>query len=150
MASLLLVTGPPGAGKSTVAGMLVERFDHSVLVEGDSFFGFLRRGAVAPWLPEARGQNEVVTRAAASAVGQYVSGGYTAVSVERCLARVTAREGHGFTDEAATRKMHGEFARAEIDQRHVLVDPSDEVQTVVDRILEAFAGGELAYRTSSP
>jgi 2-phosphoglycerate kinase len=179
MASLLLVTGPPGAGKSTVAGMLVERFDHSVLVEGDSFFGFLRRGAVAPWLPEANGQNEVVTRAAASAAGQYVAGGYAAVydgvvgawflptfaaatglgrvhyvvllpSVERCLARVTARQGHGFTDEAATRKMHGEFARAEIDQRHVFVDRSDEVEAVVDRILEAFAGGELAYRTSSP
>jgi hypothetical protein len=48
VSSLLIVTGPPGAGKSTVAGVLTQRFEPSVLVEGDSFFGFIQRGAMAP------------------------------------------------------------------------------------------------------
>jgi energy-coupling factor transporter ATP-binding protein EcfA2 len=41
-APLLVVTGPPGAGKSTVAAVLAGRFPESALVEVDAFFGFLR------------------------------------------------------------------------------------------------------------
>ena len=47
---LLIVTGPPGAGKSTVAPPLAEHRTPSVLIEGDEFFGFLRRGRIEPWL----------------------------------------------------------------------------------------------------
>ena len=65
MGSLLVISGPPGSGKSTVAKLLAARFDPSVLVEGDAFFGFLARGAVPPWLPESNRQNHVVTEAAA-------------------------------------------------------------------------------------
>lgn len=79
MASLLVVTGPPGAGKSTVARILADRSERSVLVEGDVFFGFLARGAIEPWLPESKQQNEIVTRAAASAAGRYSSAGYMTV-----------------------------------------------------------------------
>jgi adenylate kinase family enzyme len=57
---LVVVTGPPGAGKSTVAGILTNRARRSVLVDGDAFFGFLTSGAIQPWLREANDQNEVV------------------------------------------------------------------------------------------
>lgn len=36
----------PGAGKSTVARILADRAQRSVLLDGDVFFGFLRRGAI--------------------------------------------------------------------------------------------------------
>ena len=62
-ASLLVVTGPPGAGKSTVARLVSQRLDSSVLVEGDAFFGFMDQGAIAPWLAEADAQNEIVVGA---------------------------------------------------------------------------------------
>ena len=60
--SLLVVTGPPGAGKSTVAALVADRLPRSVLVEGDAFFAFVRRDAIEPWLPESHAQNEIVDR----------------------------------------------------------------------------------------
>jgi adenylate kinase family enzyme len=136
---LLVVTGPPGAGKSTVAEALAHRFEPSVLVAGDDLFAFLRRGAIQPWLAESDHQNTVVTRAAAAAAGTFASGGFHVIydgvigpwyvatfaeavglesfdyvvllpSEERCVARVASRLDHGFTDEDATRHMHRQFA----------------------------------------
>ncbi|HWD53420.1 MAG TPA: AAA family ATPase, partial [Acidimicrobiales bacterium] len=61
MGSLLLITGPPGAGKSTVSRAIAEASPKSVFVEGDAFFRFLARGSMAPWLPAANQQNQTVT-----------------------------------------------------------------------------------------
>lgn len=170
--SLLVVSGPPGAGKSTVARLLADRSSPSVLVEGDAFFAFLARGAIDPWLPASAAQNETVTQAAAAAAGRYASGGFTTVydgvvgpwflptfaaasgldrvdyvillpPVETCVARVATRTGHGFTDEPATRKMHAEFAGA-VGPRHVLADPPGDPEAVADLVAAAQAAGTLA------
>lgn len=177
MASLLVVTGPPGAGKSTVARIVADRVERSVLVESDSFFGFLASGAIQPWLPEAADQNEIVTRAAAAAAGGYVSGGYTTVydgvvgplflptfasaagldrldyvillpSVEQCVERVATRRDHRFRDERTTRKLHAEFAGADIDRRHVVLDPPKSPEVVASVVEAAYASGSLVYRSS--
>jgi cytidylate kinase len=71
VSELLIITGPPGAGKSTVARSVVERFDPSALVQGDVFFGFVAGGSVDPWLPESHEQNTVVTEATARATAAF-------------------------------------------------------------------------------
>ena len=169
-AGLIVVSGPPGAGKSRVALALVDRFEPSVLVEGDEFFRFLRRGAIEPWLREANSQNEVVTKAAAAAAGRYAAGGSTTLydgvvgpwflpafleaslldrldyvlllpALERCLDRVRTRIGHGFHDEDATRHMHRTFREAEIDPRHVLPDPADDPDATAGAIIGGLREG---------
>ncbi|PUB24323.1 AAA domain-containing protein [Promicromonospora sp. AC04] len=137
---LLVVTGPPGSGKSTVSEALADRWEPSVLVEGDAFFRFLRRGMIQPWLPESHAQNDTTVRAAAAAAGGFAAGGMAVVydgvigpwflpafarltgvdvidyvvllpPVETCLKRVETRTGHGFTDLDAARHMHDDFVR---------------------------------------
>jgi cytidylate kinase len=170
---LILLTGPPGAGKSTVAAALAARLDPSVLVAGDAFFGFLATGAIAPWLPESQAQNEVVTEASAAATGRFARDYATVFdgmvgpwflptfavatgvdrlhyvvllpSLDRCRHRVATRVGHGFADDAATEKMHGEFARAEIDPRHLLADPPEGVDAVAALVVAGVADGRFVH-----
>jgi hypothetical protein len=144
-----------------------------VLVLGDAFFGFLRRGAVEPWLPQSHQQNTVVTEAAAAATGRLAAGGLDVVydgvlgpwfldtflaatglatldyvvllpPVEQCVEGVRNRVGHGFADEPATRKMHAEFASSAIDARHVVV-PIGTPADIAASIREKSAAGELRY-----
>jgi uridine kinase len=53
VAELIVVTGPPGAGKTTAARGLSGLFERSALVAGDDFFAFIDQGYVAPWTGEA-------------------------------------------------------------------------------------------------
>ena len=66
-------------------------------------------------------------------------------TVDECVRRVTTREGHGFRDEPATRKMYGEFVRGEIDDRHVLRDPPDTVEAVADAIVRMVESNQARY-----
>jgi len=65
--------------------------------------------------------------------------------VEVCVQRVATRRGHGFTDEAATRKMHAEFIRAVVDDRHVLRCPAGDATAVADIVESARAAGSLRH-----
>jgi DNA polymerase III delta prime subunit len=69
-APILLLTGPPGSGKSTVARLVAERFDRSACVESDWFWTTIVRGHVPPWLAEADAQNRAMVKAWAGAAAE--------------------------------------------------------------------------------
>jgi len=76
---VLILTGPPGAGKSTTAAILTERAAAGVHLESDVFFRFIRSGSVEPWKPESHEQNAVVMRIVGEAAAGYAAAGYFTV-----------------------------------------------------------------------
>jgi adenylate kinase family enzyme len=74
-----VLTGPPGAGKSTVAALLADRLTPSVNLHGDDFWHYIKQGRIAPYLPEAHRQNEVVLDVLVAAAFGYARGGFQVV-----------------------------------------------------------------------
>jgi hypothetical protein len=69
---LIVVTGPPGAGKSTVSGLVADGFGSSVLIPAVWFFSLWHRGAI-----------DVVRQIWTDLPTAASGGGYTAVALFR-------------------------------------------------------------------
>jgi hypothetical protein len=131
VADLLVVTGPPGAGKSTITQLLARDFDSSALVAGDQFFGFLRAGFIDPWRPESYQQNEVVIQSAAAAVGKLVQGGITVV----------------YDGVVGPWFVPAFLAGTGLDRRHVLpLDQRETPESTAAAVRERRADGSLVWR----
>ena len=73
--AVVVISGPPGVGKTSLARLLSLRDPNGVHLESDLFFRFVihRRD---PSRPDAEAQNATVVRAYAAAAREYSSGGY--------------------------------------------------------------------------
>jgi cytidylate kinase len=76
---VLILTGPPGSGKTTVAEIVASRFERSVHLVCDDFFHFIRSGYIEPWRPESHAQNTVVMGTVGDAATSYADGGYLTI-----------------------------------------------------------------------
>ena len=73
---ITIVTGPPGAGKTTVAAHLAAMSPLGVHIVGDDVFHWIVAGYVPPWMPDTSRQNGTVISAIAAAATQFVNRGY--------------------------------------------------------------------------
>ncbi len=145
---VVVVTGPPGAGKSTTVRRVVEAAPLGVLIDGDAFFQYVKSGWIPPWEPASAKQNETVIDALGAAAGAYARGGYVVIvdgivgpwfldrfrnafdapvhyvvirpSREAAFARGTARPEPDMNDPIPIAKMYDEFAALGVYERHVL------------------------------
>jgi len=111
---LVIVTGPPGAGKTTVSRLLAERFERGVCLDGDAFWQFIRTGWIAPWEPASQRQNGTVIDAVSRAALTYVRDGYGVVV-------------DGIVSPSLLDRFVDEARRDEVELRYVVLRPDREV-----------------------
>ena len=78
--TLLVLSGPPGSGKTTIARALADTAGRpTVHLATDLFYVAIRKGFVQPFLPGAAKQNEVVLDVIVDAMIGYSKGGYDVI-----------------------------------------------------------------------
>jgi deoxyadenosine/deoxycytidine kinase len=75
---VIVISGPPGAGKSTIARLLVDSFGRAATLHLDDFLGFVNN-SIPAYMPESEQQNNVVIDVLVDAAFGYAKGGYSAV-----------------------------------------------------------------------
>ena len=79
-ADVLLLTGPPATGKTTVAGAVADRVDRCAVVDVDALRALVRGGHVAAWYPgEGTAQHCLGVRHACLLARSFVGAGFKVV-----------------------------------------------------------------------
>jgi hypothetical protein len=77
--TLLMLTGPPGAGKTTVGAIIASGSPLSACIRSDWFWTTIVNGHIPPWERAADAQNRTMIRAATAAGVRMANAGFTTV-----------------------------------------------------------------------
>lgn len=168
---ILILTGPPGSGKTTTARMLAEEPGApAVHLHADDFWHFIKNGAIAPYLPEAHGQNAVVMDVLVSTVQAYARGGYFVIldgiigpwflppfrtlalplhyvvlrpPLAEAIERCRLRGGDTLTDPGPITALHRQFSALGPLEHHVIATQGQDRATTLAAVRHAAAGGHF-------
>lgn len=168
---ILILTGPPGSGKTTTAQALAEEAGSAkVHLHADDFWHFIKNGALPPYLPEAHEQNAVVMDVLADVAEGYAKGGYFVVvdgiigpwflqpfrrvaaplhyivlrpPLDVAILRCRERGGNTLTDPEPITALHQQFSSLEQLERHVLSTDGQSRRETLGMVIEAVESGRF-------
>lgn len=174
---LVILSGSPGSGKTTTAEQLARLPGAvpKVHLHTDDFWGNIKHGLIAPWLPQSDAQNRMIMEIAAGVAGRYADAGYFVAvdgvirpvalpayqalrtplhyivlrtSVREAVARCSARGGDSLTDPVVVADLHAQFADLGAHERHVLAVDNLDRDQALSAVIAAVTSG--AYRLETP
>lgn len=172
---ILLLTGSPGAGKTTTAKALAATpGTPKVHLHCDDFWHFIQHGTIPPFLESAHQQNETVVKVLAQAAEGYAKGGYFVivdgvigpwfldpfiglsarlhyialqVDVETAVARCQARGGDGLTDARVIASLHKQLSSLGELSKHVLDVRGHSPELTLAAVVGAMDSGAYVLNT---
>lgn len=96
MNKIILITGAPGAGKSTIGRRIAENFPKSLHIQVDHLRTSVVNGAITPgdWTDEATSQFQLARTVASDMAKLYAVNGYTVVIDDVCIPEFFADQYH--------------------------------------------------------
>lgn len=168
---ILILTGPPGSGKTTTALALAEQpGSPKVHLHSDDFWHFIKNGAIPPYLPEVDEQNAVVMDVLAGVAERFAKSGYFVVvdgiigpwflqpfkavapslhyvllrpPLEEAILRCQKRGGNTLTDPVPITALHQQFSALNQFEQNILSTDGQTRQQTLQMVIAAIEDGKF-------